>query len=196
MTGLEVLENVLIIAGEGFFILSNFSQLRKLMATRDTKGLSAPNQTLNCAGNIAWMTYFGLRLLWTPVFTNLINLILTALTLRYTLSNKNNLIKGLVAILIIGSLTGFLLIIFPKVSGWVGVTYNAIAGLPWLVRIITTKKTSGISEKSLFFTLVAIFCTFVYALLTNSVPQQVGCIIGITSIVIVMTYYYRYRLAR
>jgi uncharacterized protein with PQ loop repeat len=196
MTGLEALENVLIIAGEGFFILSNFSQLRKLIITRDVRGLSAPNQTLNGAGNIAWMTYFGLRSLWTPVFTNLINLILTALTLRYILGNKKNLIKGLAAILIIGPLTGFLLIIFPKVSGWVGVTYNAIAGLPWLIRVITTKKASGISEKSLFFTIGAIFCTFIYALLTNSGPQQVGCIVSIISIAIVMIYYYRYRLAR
>jgi uncharacterized protein with PQ loop repeat len=53
-----VIETILILSAECFFIFSNASQLFKLIKTKDRNGLSAINQTFNGAGNIAWATYF------------------------------------------------------------------------------------------------------------------------------------------
>jgi len=193
VTTITIVENTLIIVAEGFWILSNSSQLKRLVKTRNRKGLSAPNQTLNGAGNIAWATYFASRRLYVPMVTNLTMLVITATTLAYTLGNKKQFIRGLIAIAIVGPLTSYIIIVFPGVSGWVGVIYNAIASTPWLVHVIRTKKTSGISERSLFFSLGAIICTFTYALLITSAPLVVGCIVGLTTISVAMRYYYRYR---
>lgn len=193
MTTITIVENTLIIVAEGFWILSNSSQLKRLIKTRNRKGLSAPNQTLNAAGNIAWATYFASRRLYVPMVTNLTMLIITVTTLAYTLGNRKQFIQGLIAIAIVGPLTSYLLIEFPGISGWVGVSLNAVASAPWLVHVIRTKKTSGISERSLFFSLGAIFCTLTYALLIASAPLVVGCALGLVSVSTVMRYYYRYR---
>ncbi len=196
MTTIVLVENVLIISAEGFWLSSNSSQLRKLLKTRNTKGLSAPNQTLNGAGNIAWMTYFASRHLWVPVVTNATMLIITATTLAYTLGNKRQFLKGLLSIIIVGPLTSILLLSYASFSGWVGVIYNAAASAPWVLHVITTKRTSGISERSLFFSLAAMLTTITYALLITSIPLIVACLIALSYNAVIMRYYYLYRKAK
>ena len=193
MTNIEIIENILVILGEGFWILSSFSQLRKLVKTGDPHGLSAVNQTLNGAGNIAWITYFASRQLFVPIITNATMLIITTMMLAYTLGNKKQFKRGLMAIAIIGPITSLFLIFMSSVSGWVGVVYNLIAVLPWIFHIVSTKKTSGISERSIYCALGAITCTLTYALLIGSPQLITGCLIGVAAQAIVMVYYYRYR---
>ena len=188
-----IIENILIIAGESFWILAVLSQLLRLIKTGDRKGLSAPSQTLNAAGSIAWIAYFTSIHLFVPATTNFINGVITVMTLGYTLKDKRQFTKGLLAIATIGPLTSYLLIAYPSQSGWVGVIYNAIASTPWVVHVVRTKKTSGISERGFFFALGAMLCTLVYGVLVDSIPLITGCILGMTSSAIVMTYYYRYR---
>jgi uncharacterized protein with PQ loop repeat len=190
---IKIIENILIIAAEAFWILSNWSQLRRLIKTKDRKGLSAPNQALNAAGNIAWIAYFSAQSLPVPVTTNLIMFAVTLTTLAYTLSNKKQFLKGATAIMIIGPLTAYLLITFASMSGWIAVAYNFVASLPWLIHILTTKRTSGISEKSLIFTYSAILSTLTYATMVGTLPLQVGTLIGLLNITAVTIYYYRYR---
>lgn len=188
-----VIENSLIIAGESFWLFSAASQLVRIAKTRNRLGLSAPSQALNAAGNVAWIIYFLSQDLIVPVITNASMLVLTLMVLAYTLSNKKQFLKGLMAIAIIAPITSYLLITHPGISGWIGVAYNAIASTPWLFRVIRTKKTSGISERSLYFTIGAILCTFTYGLLIGSAPLLTGCTFLLGSTLVIMTYYYRYR---
>ena len=193
MISKTIIENLLIIAAESFWILSCFTQLLRLVKTRDRKGLSAPTQTLNAAGSVAWIAYFTSRQLIVPASTNLINFTITVMTLAYTLSDRKQFARGLLAIATIGPLTSYLLITYPSQSGWVGVVCNVIASTPQLVHVIRTKKTSGISESSLFFAVAALLATFVYGLLVHSIPLMAGCVFGMSSTIIIIAYYYRYR---
>jgi len=188
-----IFENILIISAEAFWIFSNYSQLKKLIITRNTRGLYAPTQVLNGAGNIAWAFYFGIQKLWVPLSTNIIMLLLTTITLGYLLGNKKHFIKGLISIAIIGPITALLIIKYPDFSGWTGMIFNTIASTPWLIHVIKTKKTSGLSEKSIYFAIGAIICTFTYAILISSVPLIAGCIQGFIYTVIIAIYYYNYR---
>ncbi len=189
-----IIENVLIISAEGFWLVSNYSQLQKLIKTRKLKGLYAPNQVLNAAGNIAWATYFFSRHLYVPFITNLTMMLITLTTLFYLLGNKKQFTKGIIAIAVIGPLTSYLLVAYPSMSGWVGVVYNAIASTPWFVHVLRTKRVSGISERSIYFSLSAMLTTLSYGILISSIPLITGCVIGLTFNLIIMRYYYHYRL--
>ena len=188
-----LIENILIIFAEAFWIISSFAQLKKLVKTRDTKGLYAPTVVLNGAGNIAWVSYFAIQQLWVPFSTNIVSFGLTAITLAYLLTNKKHFVKAIISIAIIGPLTAILIINYPDFSGWTAMIFNTIASTPWLIHVIRTKKTSGISEGSLFFVLSAIICTFIFAIMTWSLPLIAGCIQNTIYLVIIMIYYYRYR---
>ena len=185
--------NALIVIGEGFWVFSAAYQLKRLIATRNTRGLSAPSQTLNAAGNIAWCTYFALNHLWYPFVTNIFVITLTIFILGYTLSNRKQFYKGLATIIIVGPLTSYALLHFPAQSGWFGMLYNWIAATPQLIRIVRRKKVSGLSERGLYFALGAMLFTLSYALIINSRPLIAGCAIGLVYSYIVFTYYYRYR---
>lgn len=188
-----IIENVLIIAAEGFWLSQNSSQLKRLVRTRNTKGLSASAQTIHAAGNIAWAAYFISRHLWVPVVTNLSMMVITVTTLAYILGNKRQFIKGLFTITAVGPFTAYVLLAFTGASGWLGVAYNNIANAPWLIRVIRTKKSSGISEKSLYYSIGALLCTLTYAFLINSIQLEVGCYLGIIFTAVIMRYYYHYK---
>jgi uncharacterized protein with PQ loop repeat len=188
-----LLENVLIVIGEGSWVLSAAAQLRRLVKTRNVKGLSAPSQTLNAAGNIGWCTYFALNHLWFPFVTNIMVVTLTVLILGFTLSNRKQFVRGLAAIAIVGPLTSYLLIRFPGAGGWIGMSYNWLAGTPQVGRIIRRKKVSGLSERALYFAVGAMLFTISYGLLIHSWPLIVGCTQGLIYAAVMLTYYYRYR---
>ncbi|HEY4964524.1 MAG TPA: PQ-loop domain-containing transporter [Candidatus Saccharimonadales bacterium] len=188
-----IIENTLIILGEGFWLLSNASQLHKLFKTRNAKGLSAVSQTLNAAGNAAWITYFASHKLWVPVLTNLSMMILTTIVLGYTLGNRKQFIRGIITIVILAPITSYVIIKYPLASGWLAVIYNTIAASPQLIKIVVNKRVSGISEKSFFFSLGAMLCTLIYAVMIGSLPLICGVSIGFIFLIIVMSYYYRYR---
>jgi uncharacterized protein with PQ loop repeat len=188
-----IIENVLIIAGEAFFVFSSYSQLRKLIRTHNPRGLFAPTTTLNAAGNVAWIMYFISQNLWVPVFTNVIMLILTVSILALLLSNKKQFTKGLVSIVILGPLTSFIIVRFPDFSGWTGMIYNTIAATPWLVHVVTTKRVSGLSERSLFLSTGAMTCVLIYGIMTNATPLIAGCVQGLSYMLIVAFHYYYYR---
>jgi uncharacterized protein with PQ loop repeat len=187
-----VIENILIVLGESFWVFSAFAQLRRLLKTSDKLGLSPISQTANATGDIAWATYFASRHLWYPFATNIIIIALTILILGYTLTNKRQFSKGLLAIVIFGPTTSLLLLNFPHIAGWIGVLYNNIAAAPWLIHVIRTKKTSGISRHSLVWTYAAITFTFSYAILIISFPLMAGCLLGIFTTSIITRYYFRY----
>ena len=86
-----------------------------------------------------------------------------------------------------------LIINYPDFSGWTAMIFNTVASTPWLIHIIKTKKTSGISEGSLYFVISAIVCTFIYAIMIWSVPLIAGCIQNFIYWVIITRYYYKYR---
>jgi len=188
-----IIENILIIVAEAFWVSSCWTQLRRLVKTHNPKGLSAPSQTLNAAGNIAWATYFFSRGLFVPVITNLTMMLITLGTLFYILGNKKQFVKGIVAIAIVGPITSYILIVHPSVAGWLGVAYNLIAATPWVLHVVITKKVSGISERSFYFSLSAMLCTLTYALLIVSIPLIVGCLLGLAYTSVIMGYYYKYR---
>lgn len=188
-----IIENILIIAAEAFWIFSNFSQLRKLIKTRNPRGLYAPTQVLNAAGNIAWASYFASKRLWVPLSTNLIMLVLTTITIGYLLKDKKQLAKGLVSIAVIGPIAALVIIKYPDFSGWTGMIFNTIASTPWLFHVVTTKRTSGISGRSLYFALGANLCTLTYAILIGSAPLIVGCVQGLTYLMVIAYHYYCYR---
>lgn len=192
----SLLVNVLIVVGESSWIFGAEAQLRKLKRTHNARGLSALTQTLNTAGNIGWCTYFALNHLWFPFFTNIIFFILGVAILGYILLDREKFIKGLLAILIIGPITSYVLLRAPSDSGWLGVMYNWIAATPWLIKIIYTKKVSGISEKSLYYGICAMSCTLAYGLIIHSQPLVVGCLRGFIYTAVIMLYYYRYRRRR
>jgi uncharacterized protein with PQ loop repeat len=118
---------------------------------------------------------------------------LGAAILGYILLDKEKFLEGLLAILIIGPLTSYVLIHLPYDSGWLGMTYNWIAGTPWLIKVLRTKKVSGLSEKAFYFDIGAMTCTLTYGAIIHSEPLVVGCLQGLAYNAIVMRYYYHYR---
>jgi uncharacterized protein with PQ loop repeat len=185
--------NILVVVGESFWVFSISAQLLRLIKTRNTRGLSAPSQALNSAGNIAWATYFFINHLWFPFATNVLLFFLGTVALGYILSNRKQFVKGLVTIAIVGPLTSYLLVAHPSWGGWVGMGYNWIAGTPWLYRIVKHKKVSGLSDKGLFFALGAMSCVLAYGLIIQSLPLIVGSIQGFAYELTVLRFYYRYR---
>jgi uncharacterized protein with PQ loop repeat len=189
----SLLVNFLIVVGESFWVFSDAAQLYRLVSTRNTRGLSAPSQTLNAAGNIAWCTYFALNHLWFPFFTNIIVITLTILILGYTLSNRKQFIRGLLTIIIVGPVTSFGLIHYTHQSGWFGMGYNWLAATPQLVRIVRHRKVSGLSESGLYFAISAMLLVLSYGLIIRSMPLVAGCIQGLVYSVIILKHYYHYR---
>ncbi len=188
-----LLANTLIIIGEGFWVFSIAAQLLKVRRTRNTKGLAPVTQTLNTAGTVAWATYFAINQLWFPFSTNVTMFFLGAATLAYTLSDKKKFARGVVAILIIAPATSFMLVKYPAAGGWIGMIYNLLAGLPWLIRVIRRKKVSGISERGMFFAYGAMLSVLSYGLIIHSWPLIIGCATGLIQQSIIATYYYRHR---
>jgi uncharacterized protein with PQ loop repeat len=188
-----VIENVLILLAESFWVFSTFSQLVKLARTKDPKGLFAPTLVLNIAGNFAWITYFSSLGKIVPIFSNVIMATLLVITISYLLTNRKQLIKAIFSIVIIAPLVALLIIRYPSFSGWTGMIFNTISATPWLYHIITTKKTSGLSEKSLYFSLSAITCNLIYAIMIGSAPVLVSGLRGALYTLIIISYYYRYR---
>ncbi len=186
-------ENLLIVVGEGAWVFSATAQLHKLVKTRNTRGLSAPSLTLNGAGNIAWCTYFALNHLWFPFVTNFILIFLTIAILGFTLANRKQFVRGLITIAVVGPLTSYLLLVMPAGAGWVGMSYNWVANTPWLLRVVRRKKVSGISEKSLFFSIGAIIFTFTYGALIHALPLVVGGVQGLSYDCTILAYYYKHR---
>jgi uncharacterized protein with PQ loop repeat len=188
-----IIENTLILIGESFWVFSSTAQLIKLLKTHNKHGLSPVNQAINAAGNVAWITYFASRHLWFPFTTNFLLFFITVAVLGYTLTNKRLFMRGITAIAIVGPLTSILLILVPHIGGWLGVAYNTAASTPWLVHIIKTKKTSGISSHSLALAYSATLFTLAYAILIVSYPLIVGCLLGLTYDGLTIRYYLRYR---
>lgn len=189
----SLLANILIIIGEGFWVVSISAQLLKLHRTRNTHGLAPVSQTLHTAGNVGWAAYFAIHNLWFPFTTNVIMFFLSVATLGYTLSDRKKFATGITAIIIVAPVTTYALIKYPASGGWIGMTYNFIAGTPFIYRIIKRKKTSGLSEHGIYFALIAMLCTFAYALIIHSWPLIIGCAQGLVYEAIVIRYYYRYR---
>jgi uncharacterized protein with PQ loop repeat len=188
-----LIENALIVIGESAWVLSAAAQLRRLVKTRNTRGLSAPSQTLNAAGNIGWCTYFALNHLWFPFVTNIVVVTLTIAILGFTLANRKQFVRGLLTIAIVGPLTSFALFHFPAQSGWLGMSYNWLAATPQLIRIVRKRKVSGLSERGLYFAVGAMLFTLTYALLIHSSPLVVGCVQGLIYCSVIITFYYRHR---
>jgi uncharacterized protein with PQ loop repeat len=193
LTHPSLLVNALIVAGEGFWVVSATAQLKRLVKTGNTRGLSATTLTLNAAGTIAWCTYFGLNHLWYPFVTNILVIILTIALLGYTLSNRKQFVRGLLAIVIVGPLTSYALLRFPAESGWLGMAFNWVAATPQLARIVHRKKVSGLSEKSLYWAVAAMLLTLAYGLLIHSRPLVTGSIRGLLYDYVILVYYYRHR---
>ena len=189
----SLLVNVLIVVGEGFWVFSTATQLIQLYRTRNTRGLSPPSQTLYAAGSVAWATYFAVNHLWYPFVTNIIIIFLGTAVLGYTLSNRKKFGQGLTAIAVVGPVTSYLLIAHPGAGGWLCMSYNWIAGTPWLFRVIRRKKVSGISENSMYFALGAMICVLSYGLIIHSWPLITGCIQGLIYESIMLKFYYRHR---
>jgi hypothetical protein len=142
-----LIENALIVIGESAWVLSAAAQLRRLVKTRNTRGLSAPSQTLNAAGNIGWCTYFALNHLWFPFVTNIVVVTLTIAILGFTLANRKQFVRGLLTIAIVGPLTSFVLFHFPAQSGWLGMSYNWLAATPQLNSDRAQKKSQRAIRK-------------------------------------------------
>lgn len=189
----SLLVNILVVLGESFWILSAAAQLRRLFKTRNIRGLSAASQTLNGAANVAWCVYFASHHLWFPVATNLILLVLTVGLISFTLPARRQFVKGLLTIAVVGPLTSYVLLEFPAQAGWFAMAYNWAASTPWLIHVVSRKKVSGISEKSLFFSVGAMSLVLAYALLIHSSPLIVGCLQGLVYVAVITVYYYRYR---
>lgn len=190
-----IIENLLIISAEAFWLLSNYSQLAKLVHTRNPKGLYAPTLTLYAAGNIGWMVYFASENLWVPFVTNFAMFIITGLTISYLVTNKSKRQKAILSVALVAPLAAWLIVAYPASAGWFAVIFNTIAAAPWVYHVVTSKRTSGISEKSLYFVYGALLCTLTYAAMIVSTPLIVSCLKGLTFNVIVTTYYYMYRKA-
>ena len=188
-----VIENTLLIVGESFWLFSGWAQLRHVARTRDVRGLSAVTITLNAAANVAWMVYFSARGLWFPVATNALVFGVTVAILFYVLGNRRQFAKGIITILTVGPLTSLALIVFPKAGGWIGMSYNWAASTPWLVRVVTKRKVSGISAHSLWLAWGAMSCVLGYALMLNILPLIIGSIQGMIYQAIITSHYYRYR---
>ena len=188
-----MIENLLILIGESFWVASTYSQLSKLVRTKNKRGLSAVNMTLNTTANAAWVVYFASNHLWVGFISNALMFVMTGAMVSILLSSKKQRYAGLLSIITLGPLTAWLIIVYPGLAGWIGVTYNVIASTPWIVHVVRTKKTSGISERALFMAFGAMISTITYGILIKSGPLIVGCLIGLTFELIIMRYYYRYR---
>lgn len=188
-----LLVNVLIVAGEGFWVFSISAQLVRLAKTRNTHGLSAPAMALNTASCVAWTTYFFVNHLWFPVVSNVIMFFLGATTLAYILSNRRQFAKGMLAIAVIAPITSYALITHPGAGGWLGMAYNWVADTPWLYRVVKRKKVTGLSEYSIYLALSALTCVLAYALIINSWPLIFGCLQSYVYKLIILRFYYRYR---
>jgi len=189
-----LIENTLLIVGESFWLFSAAAQLHHAMSKKTTRGLSAITTTLNAAANVGWMTYFTLRHLWLPVGTNLAMLLVGTTLLSFILShNRRQFHQGLLTILLVGPLTAYMLWRFPDASGWIGMVYNFIAGTPYLIKVIKTKRLSGVSGRALVFAWGAMTTILTYAILVDAPPLIAGCIQGMIYQVIITKYYLRYR---
>ncbi|HWB38921.1 MAG TPA: PQ-loop repeat-containing protein [Candidatus Saccharimonadales bacterium] len=189
-----IIENIFLLIGESFWAFSVIAQLRKVLKTHKTHGLSAPSITLNAAGNIGWIVYFIHRQLWFPVATNIVVVTGAILLLGAVLENNRlQYRRGLAAIFTIGPLTSLLLIGFPAIGGWLGMSYNWIAGTPWLIHVMTSKKLTGISTHSLFFTWGAITSVLIYGSLIHATPLVVGSLQGIAYQIVIGKRYFKYR---
>lgn len=185
--------NFLIVIGESAWVIGDAVQLKKLIRTRNARGLSALTQTLNTAGTIGWSTYFALNHLWYPFFTNIIFFLVGTAILGYILLDREKFLKGFLAILVIGPITSYVLLHSPDSAGWLGVFYNWVAATPRLIKVMRTRKVSGIAEKTFFFDIGAITCTLTYGTIIHSEPLVAGCLQGLLYTAIIMRYYYRYR---
>lgn len=191
-----IIENLLILIGESFWVASAYSQLSKLIKTKDKRGLSAVNMTLNTTANAAWLVYFATNHLWVGFVSNSIMFFMTGAIVFLLLSSKKQRYSGLVSIFTLGPLTAYLIIVYPGLSGWIGMAFNVIASTPWVIHVMRTKKTSGISEKAMYLAISATLSTMAYAFLINSGPLITGTLIGICYELIILRYYYRYRHAQ
>ncbi len=189
----SLIANSLIVMGEGFWVLSASAQLRRLVKTRNTKGLSPVSITLNAAGNLGWCTYFYLNHLWYPFVTNIFVFSIGIALLGFVLSNHKQFLKGIITIAIVGPITSYILFHSPSLAGWMGMLYNWIASTPELLLIVRKKKVSGISEKSLFFATGAMTLTVIYAFIIHSPPLIAGCLQGLIYMLVIFKYFYRHR---
>jgi len=189
-----IIENIFLLLGESFWMFSILAQLRKVLKTHKTLGLSAPTITLNAAGNIGWITYFLNRHLWFPVATNIVVVTCSILLLAAVLENNRvQFRRGLIAIFTIGPITSLLLLSHPALAGWVGMSYNWIAGTPWLIHVLRTNKLTGISARSLAFIWGATTCVLVYGSLIHAAPLIAGSLQGMAYQAVISTRYYKYR---
>lgn len=186
-------ENIIIVVGEGLWVLSALAQLRRLMRTRNVKGLSALSQTLNTAGSVAWATYFAGTHLWYPFVTNVVLVAIGLALMGYIISDRRQFAKGIFSVAIVGPLTSYVLVRYPASGGWLAVAYNWMAATPWLHKVVTKRKVSGISEKGLLMAVVAQLCSLVYGALVHSLPLVVGSIQGLTYMAIILYFYYQHR---
>lgn len=188
-----IIENTFLIIGESFWFFAGFTQLKHVIKTRNTKGLSAPSVTLNAAGNIAWIVYFIGLGLWFPVFTNLLVLSVTLPLIGYILADRRKFFGALASIASIGPITSYFLIYFSNISGWLAMSYNWMAGTPQLIKVINHKKIPGFSEHSILFVIGATTSVVIYGSLIGAKPLIVGGIQGIIYELIIAYYYYSYR---
>lgn len=188
-----IIENFFLLVGESFWFFAGVSQLRHTIKSGNTKGLSAVSVTLNAAGNIAWIVYFVGLNLWFPVFTNVLVLSVTLPLIGYILADRKKFYQALGSIAVIGPSTSYLLINFTSISGWLAMSYNWIAGTPQLIKVISHKKITGFSERSIWMVLVATSSVVIYGTLIGAKPLIIGGIQGIIYELVVVYHYYRYR---
>jgi len=190
----SIIENVLLLAGESFWAVSILAQLRKVLRTHQTHGLSALSITLNAAGNIGWIVYFVHRQLWFPVGTNIVVVVSAILLLAAVLENNRHQFRlGLFSIVTVGPLTSLLLVAFPGMAGWIGMSYNWIAGTPWLIHVMKSQKLTGISAQSLAFTWGAMSCVLIYGALIQAPPLVAGSLQGMGYQAVISGRYYKFR---
>ncbi len=192
MLSTSIIASILVVVSETFWISSGAAQLRKVVKTRDMRGLSAVTITLYAAGNIAWMTYFATLDLWLAFAGDSILFCLTVVLLGYVLGNKRQFYRGVITIIIVGPLGGAALVYWPLNSGWFGMGFNLIAVLPQLYRVIRVKKVSGISIHGLTYALAAIACTMTYGILVHAHVLTLACLQGTVIEGIFVYYYLRY----
>lgn len=188
-----VVENFFLLVGESFWFFAGASQLRHVIKSGNTKGLSAVSVTLNAAGNIAWIVYFVGLNLWFPVVTNALVLSVTIPLIGFILADRRKFYSALGSIAAIGPTTSYILIKFTSVSGWLAMSYNWIAGTPQIIKVIQHKKITGFSEHSIWMVIVATTSVIIYGSLIGALPLIVGGIQGIIYELVVVYHYYRYR---
>ncbi len=100
MTNTIIVQTLLIGSSEAFWLSACFSQMMKVVRTRDTKGLSVITTTLYAAGNVAWMTYFFTEHLWLALAGDLLLFLMTIVTVAYMLGNRKQFYRALGSIVI------------------------------------------------------------------------------------------------